>query len=436
MRLHKTPQLVEAVMFFTDEKIFKQLLLTEFEAVLDGVVNMPEFVDQQVRAAYVLINTRLLVRSLVFFYIDFDVDGAADSGWNIPLRYLAERAEWGPDLGAGPIRLASHSQCPEPSYQMHLWEPDLSEDKNHVLMVRDAVQANALGLLFDEPHEPLVVEQLKVAAEDAWRTTAQVDADEQIAEQQRNQRQRQKAAQVIRKQRVRISDLMASHEQQLTQVRLQGEQQLTEQQQKATELQDLVLQQKKLNGQLKRQLSSQEEELVALRAELQQQILSVAQREHALNKQQAVALAEHQQHRARAELAVAQQSERVQQLATELALLKQQLQGQQAKPSSEHVLQSLTQLGVVFVANHPGAGHITIPLRDMESYQQQPMAYVAKKCAVSEKQYLRWLAHYKKPICTVSFSKERLCGVPIAQEYQPSRFVEGDTDRCAKHKRT
>ena len=61
--------MVEAVMFFADQKISKQMLYPEFEAVLDGVVNIPEFTDQQMHAAYVLINPRLLVRSLVFFYI-------------------------------------------------------------------------------------------------------------------------------------------------------------------------------------------------------------------------------------------------------------------------------------------------------------------------------------------------------------------------------
>lgn len=67
MRLQNKPQMVEAVMFFAGQKISKQMLYPEFEAVLDGVVNMPEFIDQQMRAVYVLINPRLLVRSLVFF---------------------------------------------------------------------------------------------------------------------------------------------------------------------------------------------------------------------------------------------------------------------------------------------------------------------------------------------------------------------------------
>ena len=105
------PQTVEAVLFFNDGGVCKEMLYPEFEAMLDGVVSMLEFADQQMRVAYVLVNARLQIRAAVFFYLDFNEDGSADSGWNIPLRSLAERTGRGPDLGAGPIRL-HHRPCP------------------------------------------------------------------------------------------------------------------------------------------------------------------------------------------------------------------------------------------------------------------------------------------------------------------------------------
>ena len=120
MSMQNKPQMVEAVMFFGDKGIRKAMFFAEFEALLDGVVNMPEFADQQLSAAYLLINPRLLIRSAVFFYLDFDEQGKADTGWNMPLRHLAERAGRGPDLGAGPIRLACRSQCPVSWHQMHM----------------------------------------------------------------------------------------------------------------------------------------------------------------------------------------------------------------------------------------------------------------------------------------------------------------------------
>ena len=77
MSMQNKAQMVEAVLFFNDRGVCKEMLFPEFEALLDNVVNMPEFADEQMRLAYVLINPRLLVRAVVFFYLDFDEHGAA-----------------------------------------------------------------------------------------------------------------------------------------------------------------------------------------------------------------------------------------------------------------------------------------------------------------------------------------------------------------------
>ena len=92
MSMQNKPQMVEAVLFFNERGICKEMHYPEFEALLDNVVQMHDFADQQVRCAFVLINPRLLVRAVVFFYLDFDEHGAADKGWNLPLRKLAEQS--------------------------------------------------------------------------------------------------------------------------------------------------------------------------------------------------------------------------------------------------------------------------------------------------------------------------------------------------------
>ena len=99
MSMQNKAQMTEAVLFFNERGVCKQMLFPEFEALLDNVVNMPEFADEQMRLVYVLINPRLMVRAAVFFYLDFDERGSADSGWNLPLRHLADNAGRGPDLG-------------------------------------------------------------------------------------------------------------------------------------------------------------------------------------------------------------------------------------------------------------------------------------------------------------------------------------------------
>src|SRR5690606_5771789 len=170
MSIQNKPQMVEAVMFFSEHGgICKEMLFPEFEALLDGVVNLPDYADKQMRVVYTLINPRLMIRAAVFFLIDFDDNGQADTGWNIPLRHLAERAGRGPDLGAGPIRLACRSQCPVSWHQMHMWDPDLTPGHNDLVLLRDAAKRNNLGLLADEePPKSLAPERLQMVSEDKW----------------------------------------------------------------------------------------------------------------------------------------------------------------------------------------------------------------------------------------------------------------------------
>jgi hypothetical protein len=447
MRLQNKPQMVEAVMFFAGQKISKQMLYPEFEAVLDGVVNMPEFIDQQMRAVYVLINPRLLVRSLVFFYIDFDEKGAVDPSWNIPLRHLAERAGRGPDLGAGPIRLACRSQSSVPWHQMHLWDPELSPKNNHLLMIRDAVKRNSLSLLFEESQEHFfATDQFTVAAEERWDSALQMDLGVQAFDREKDQAQRQKAAQIIKQQRLRISTLETQHEEQLATLRLHNQSALSAQQQHTLELQKKLAQQESLNAQLKQQLSAQADSLQNLRADLQTRLRAFEQHEreamdalrqqfeHELQARIAVAVVEYKEQVVIRDVEVAYKTEHIAQLNSELVQLKQLLQ-EQTGQSGEQILERLSHSGVVFVACHPGVGHITIPLKDMMLYQQKPLQYIAKKCAVTEDQYTRWLAHYENPVCSMQTDKHNQCGLPLARESRPSDFVDGMTDRCSKHKK-
>lgn len=447
MRLQNKPQMVEAVLFFADQDISKQMLYPEFEAVLDGMVNLPEFSDRQMQAVYVLINPRLLVRSLVFFYIDFDEKGAADHSWNIPLRNLAERAGRGPDLGAGPIRLACRSQSPVPWHQMHLWDPDLSPKHNHILMVRDAIKHNALGLLTDDSYEPFVdTAQLTVAAEDHWESAVQMDAEAAALEREKDQQQRQKAAQIIKQQRLRISSLETQNEAQLAKMRLQYQQETEARQARYQQLQQQLLQQEQLNAQLKQQLAQQADNLNSLRADLQARLRTFEEHErkavdslrlqfeHELQARIAVEVVEHKEQIAIRDVELAYKNEREQQLEAELQQLKQLLQ-EQAGQSGEQILERLSRSGVVFVACHSGVGHITIPLQDMAAYQQNTMQYVAKKCAVTEDQYIRWLAHYENPVCVAQFDAHTQCGLPLARESLPGSFIDGESNRCSKHKK-
>ncbi len=447
MSMQNKPQMVEAVLFFNERGICKEMLFPEFEAMLDGVVNMPEFADEQMRLAYVLINPRLLVRSLVFFYLDFDEKGQADTGWNMPLRHLAERAGRGPDLGAGPIRLACRSQCPVSWHQMHMWDPNLAPGNNDLALVRDTVKRNGLGLMVeDDLPQAVEPERLQMAPEDKWY--APPDASAEVAEQlaqKLEQEHRLKTAQLIKQQRLRIASLGQQNEEALAKYRLAAEEQIRGLQGQIQALQQNVRQQEELNADLKRQLLTQTEGFQKSREEMSQQLRALerhgrtevdilrSQFESEMQAKIAAAVMDYKEQIAIRDVELAYRNELDAQLQQEIDRLKQERE-QLVNQGGDQILERLARLGVVFVVYHPGAGHLTIPLQDVARYQDNPLAYAASKCFVSEAQYRQWLTHYQQPTCEAALPSGERCSMPIDRVDSPSRFVAGDSNCCARHK--
>ena len=446
MSIQNKPQMVEAVMFFGERGICKEMLFPEFEAVLDGVVNIPEFADQQMRAAYLLINPRLMVRAAVFFYLDFDEKGGADSGWNIPLRHLADRAGRGPDLGAGPIRLACRSQCPVSWHQMHLWDPSLAPGQNDLVILRDAAKRNNLGLLVeDDTPQAVAPERLQMAPEDKWYApdVAKESADK-LAE-QLDQEHRLKTAQLIKQQRLRIASLGQQHEEELAKLRLAAEEQRKQLQAEIQRLHQGLRQQEELNANLKAQLEAQADSIQKTREEMTEQMRAMerhgrtesdilrSQFDQELKVRVAAAVAEYKEQLAIRDVELAYRSEQQAQLQKDVERLQQE-RDRFASEGGDHILERLAKLGVVFVVYHPGAGHLTIPLQDIARYQDNPMAYAAAKCFVSETQYREWLAHYQQPTCDATLPSGERCAMPIDRIDTPSSFVSGESNCCTRHK--
>ncbi|CAD5109770.1 chromosome partitioning protein ParA [Zestomonas carbonaria] len=446
MSMQNKPQMVEAVVFFNERGICREMLFPEFEALLDGVVNMPEFVDQQVRAVYALINPRLLVRAAVFFYLDFDENGRPDSGWNIPLRHLAERSGRGPDMGAGPIRLACRSQCPVSWHQMHLWDPSLAPGKNDLVLLRDTIKRNQLGLLIEEESAPAVApERLQVAPEDKWYAP---DPDKEAAERlaaKMDQEHRLKTAQLIKQQRLRISSLGRQHEEELARFKLAAEEQRKTLLAESLALRQALRQQEDLNASLKEQLREQVDNFQRVREEMTEQLRALERHSRAeadilrsqfdseLQARIAAAVVEYREQIAIRDVELAYRSELDSQLQQEIDRLKRDRE-EALGQSGDQVLERLAKMGVVFVVYHPGAGHLTIPLQDIARYQDNPLAYAASKCFVSEDQYRQWLAHYQQPVCEALQPNGERCAMPIDRVEAPSRFIADDSNCCTRHK--
>ena len=102
--------------------------------------------------------------------------------------------------------------------------------------------------------------------------------------------------------------------------------------------------------------------------------------------------------------------------------------------SDDNILKKMQDLGLNFIAFHPGAGHISIPLDDMSKYMDNSMAYIAAKCYVTENQYNLWLSHYESPVCMYHSVSGDQCTKRIAMTSLPSKFIEGESDRCQDHK--
>ncbi len=444
--MQNKPQMVEAVLFYNEGTICKEMLYPEFEAVLDGVVALPEFADRQMHAVYVMINPRLQVRAAVFFCLDFNEDGSADDGWNIPLRQLAERTGRGPDMGAGPIRLACRSQCPVSWHQMHMWDPKVSAERNDLALLRDTIKRNQLGLLVEDEGASVVpAERLQMVAEDAWYAAeAGKEATTQRSESHERE-QRQKAALLIKQQRQRIANLERLREEDALKSAAAADKECKLLQDEIRSLQQQLQQQTELNASLHVQMTAQAESFQKAREEMSKQLrtLEVSGRveigaareqfEHEAQARIAAAVAEYKEQVAIRDVELAyrneldaQQEEEIQRLKNECETLRQ---------SGDRVLEDLSRQGVVFMAYHPGAGHLTIALQDLARYRANPLAYAAAKCFVSEEQYRQWLEHYQKPACIATLASGERCAMPLDKVDAPSRFVIGESNCCARHRK-
>jgi len=416
-----------------------------------------------VQLADVLINPRLMVKAAVFFYLDFDENGEADRGWNLPLRNLADRAGRGPDMGAGPIRLACRSQCPVSWHQMHLWDPVLDASQNHLVQLREAVKRNNLGVLVEE--EPAAVElaRLQMADEHQWYAPAEESREEaeKLARAMLEEHQ-QKTAELLGQHETRLSQISQQHEQELSRLKLGAQEQVKVLQAELAALREGLKREEEINTGLRRELDGQangfqrgREELTAqLRQQIEDESRARMASLEARYKEQIsvrdVELGyrneldqqlqqENQQLRTEAEQ-LREETAQLRQVAAQLQKgaegLRLELDSLSAKTADGSVLERLAGMGVIFVVYHPGAGHLTLSLQDVARYQENPMAYAAAKCFVAEDQYRSWLAHYQQPACEGRLSNGERCAMPIDRVETPGRFVDGDSNCCSRHKTT
>jgi hypothetical protein len=334
---------------------------------------------------------------------------------------------------------------------MHLWDPDLSPAHNDLLLIRDAAKRNNLGVLVEEDPAPAVeLAKLNMAPEHKWYMQPDdlelIRASESARKaEEAEQEERVKAAQLLRQQRLRITSLTKQHEEELARLRLQAEQREQAQQKQLLELNQALAEQARRNEALKTRLAEQAAALLAAREDMDRQLQALASNER--SDIEALRARFEQEAEARIAAALLDYQERLAGLDAQLAAKaaeETRLRGEVARlaeecdrlgsEGGEQSIERLAAQGVVFVAYHPGVGHLTLPLQDLPAYQRNPLAYVAAKCFVSEAQYSQWLAHYQQPGCIAQLPNGSRCNMPIDRVESPSRFVAGESDCCSRHR--
>ncbi|HET8730070.1 MAG TPA: hypothetical protein VFM34_03080 [Moraxellaceae bacterium] len=473
----------ELVLFWDGESIDKAMMFSDFEATLDGYVGLQAYARDTKRAAYIQLDDALKVRAVVLFTIGFDEAGFAERSWNLPLRHMAEIAGRGPDMGAGPINLVCRSQCSISWHAPKLWDP-VMQGKNTFAQIAEQIEVAAprmglkptrraapapafpayaeedLPVLEAEEEAPVLVEEAPVLLTEAGAPAAwsveRVQLLDRLSEQQLH------INTLTNDKNETVARLGLLHQQQVDILEAQNNKLLG--QHKAMKAQaDALREQVELLQQNVTGLQGKEKSLAAERKLHEEQLAAVmharvgeetqkfedvlrqkekeyAAREARLESEYKVAVEQRLAEEAvrfRTQMAairteITQRDETIAELGRQLASVKAE-QAQREEGAADEFLRRLESLGMNFVVFHPGAGHVSVSVAELASYASNPMAYVAAKCLVSEEQYRAWLAHYENPRCTAAIGDNKCCEARLIRTDSPTKFVSGQSDRCARH---
>jgi hypothetical protein len=448
-----SPVASEAVLFYGNagEGVLKSMLYADFDSIVDHMVGIPEYAGQTMKGAYCAVDGQLNVVAAVLFLLEFNEDGMADPAWNIPLRHLAEHASQGPDLGAGPIRLACRSQCPVAWHQDQLWDPVMKPGANDFVFMRDTIRERGrrLGLLVEDAPAaaevaPAPAASSAAASADEVPTLEPADdvptvEPEPEPEAEPGDEERKRLARMIKELRLRIQTMQKKHKDEIDQLqyaRQQKEQILN------TQLEKVLMQFKTLKSQnraLREESESLREQVNSLNESLEAQARGSEEHGHeieVLTEQYRVALEQRlEEERAHLneqlhakDMDIHKRDERIAELEQELEDARRE-QTKMANTGAEKLLEKLQGLGLNFIAYHPGAGHISINANEISDYMQNPTAFAARKCMVTEEHYRAWLEHFENPVCNVEVGNGQICGKRVIRVDEPNQFQPGVSDR-------
>ena len=434
---HSNSEHTEAVFFFSGDQVAREMLYTEFEAILDGFVPVPDYAGQTAKAAYLTINPQLQISALVFFVIAFDGRGMVDNRWNLPLQQLVEQASRGPDLGAGPIRLVCFSQCPVAWQQQYLWDPQMEPGRNSFVLLRKSVARNRLGLVKYEPEPEEAKDEESIAPREAQKLR-------KALHEHYSQEMRDRLARMLKEQRLRITTLNNRHARKIDGLNQEHQQRLQAYRDKVRQLQEQ-------NGELTQRLETLKEnfdaqvqkiegmreyfshKLKAAHADENLQLQTLQENyEMELEARVQNATAELEDRLGMREMELFYRHQQENNFKEEIARLRQENQSLLEQGGGQ-LLDRLDRAGISFVAFHAGVGQLTVPASEMAAYLDDPDTFAARAAGVVPALYKEWLAHSREPVCTAKNDQGHVCGKALAQVARPADFHPGESDRCAAH---
>lgn len=393
----------EAIFFFDNSSVIKEMLYVEFEAILDNVVGIPEFKNQLHQAAYVIIDSDLRVQTVVLFTIEFDPQGNIPGSWNLPLRYLASEARVELDSGDGRIKVLSADDDVEPEYLQHLWRcgPDLVEVFSSI---KSAVKRNKLCLYAGSGPS-----SFSSALQSSYVTHATHFAGQPMGGGNSNYLVTNLES-ALREQHDRIRvDLEAGH---------------------ADSIKKMVDEKTQLE-QASEALARQKD---IIENESRKQIAVIVDKYKARLRSQLAEQEDHwQEVLAEKELLLHYAQEKQQQLSEELQSVEEQRPVDNAKAIQAFLQQMITE-GVELIVSENGVGSHGLKLSQIYQFLENKDAFWAAQNNISEAHYKAWRSHYAQPVCQAGVSTGCDCGVVVARVDHPRHFVIGESDMCQKHR--
>ncbi len=427
----------EAIFFLDDQGISvrKEMMFAEFEAILDGVVGIGDVAGGERKAAYVVISNQLEIRALVFFLIGFDASGYADESWNIPLRHLSDIASLGPDLGGGPVRIACRSDCSIAWHRDHLWDPDVEPGSETLENIRATVERNRLALVVTQREKGPSQQQppAQVPQAPAPQPMPAADAGDEPGASAR-------IADLIRQQRQKVSRLNDAHARELQELNAAHQDDLAASQAEIDRLHEEIRQHSARFKKLQERAKQDATRVLELREQLESALAEAPGETPDINAIRKQVEAEFEQKMEEKLAALREQVETRsaeadyhKEMEAQLRADLKQVQEEKKELLAEgggNVLEKLHKLGVVFVAYHPGVGHMPIGVRDVGNYMENPVGFVAMKSNVTEEHYQNWLKHWENPVCQGHAIDGSACTNRVDRVEQPARYIHGKSNIC------